>query len=107
MTNYDNTDRGVLFKNDRKASENHPDYKGSINVAGEEFWLSAWIKEGGKGKFMSLSIQPKEAQQRPQSSRGGGPVQRQAPQRRPAQNDSFNDDFADDDIPFISSRSAW
>jgi hypothetical protein len=60
---YDNNNRGVLFKNDRKESDKHPDYKGNINVAGVEFWLSAWIKDGAKGKFMSLSIQPKEAQQ--------------------------------------------
>jgi hypothetical protein len=63
MADYDNTNRGVLFKNDRKESEKHPDYKGNINVNGVEFWLSAWIKDGAKGKFMSLSIQPKEAQQ--------------------------------------------
>lgn len=67
MTEYDNTNRGALFKNDRKESANHPDYRGSINVNGTEFWLSAWIKEGQKGKFMSLSVQPKEQQstQRP------------------------------------------
>lgn len=57
---YDNTDRGVLFKNDRKESDNHPDYKGSINVGGVEFWLSAWIKQGQKGKYMSLSVKVKE-----------------------------------------------
>lgn len=60
MTQYDNQNRGVLFKNDRKEQDNHPDYKGSINVDGTEFWLSAWIKEGQKGKFMSLSIKPKD-----------------------------------------------
>lgn len=63
MTQYDNTNRGVLFKNDRKESDKHPDYKGNVNVDGVEFWLSAWIKDGAKGKFMSLSIQPKETQQ--------------------------------------------
>ena len=59
---YDNTNRGVLFKNDRKETERHPEYKGSINVDGQEFWLSAWVKDGKSGKFMSLSIQPKNDQ---------------------------------------------
>jgi hypothetical protein len=58
---YDNTDRGALFKNDRKETDNHPDYNGSINVGGTDYWLSAWIKEGKSGKFMSLSVKPKEA----------------------------------------------
>ncbi len=64
MTEYDNTNRGVLFKNQRKESDKHPDYTGNINVDGTEFWLSAWIKDGAKGKFMSLSIKPKDEQQK-------------------------------------------
>jgi hypothetical protein len=65
MSNYDNTNSGVLFKNDRKESAKHPDYQGNINVDGVEFWLSAWIKEGQKGKFMSLSVKKKEAAPKP------------------------------------------
>jgi len=53
---YDNTNRGVLFKNDRKENEKHPDYRGTINVDGHDFEISAWIKDGKKGKFMSLSV---------------------------------------------------
>jgi uncharacterized protein (DUF736 family) len=61
MPQYDNTNRGALFKNDDKESDNHPDYKGNINVGGKEFYLSAWIKESKAGKkYMSLSVQPKD-----------------------------------------------
>ena len=47
---------GSLFKNDRKTTDNHPDYNGTIMVNGKEHWLSAWVKEGQKGKFFSVSI---------------------------------------------------
>jgi hypothetical protein len=51
---------GVLFKNDKKESEKHPDYKGNLTVNGQDFWLSAWIKEGKGGKFMGLALSPKD-----------------------------------------------
>jgi hypothetical protein len=53
---------GVLFKNDKKDTEKHPDYKGNIMVDGQEYWLSAWIKEGKMGKFMGLAVSPRDAQ---------------------------------------------
>lgn len=57
---YDNS--GALFKNDEKTEDNPnwADYRGSLTVDGTEYWLSAWIKEGKSGKFMSLSVKPKE-----------------------------------------------
>jgi hypothetical protein len=62
MTEYDNSNRGALFKNDRKEKETHPDYKGSLNVGGVDYWLSSWISKSKAGAtYMSLSIQPKEA----------------------------------------------
>jgi hypothetical protein len=57
---YDNSNAGALFKNSEKENENHPDYRGSINVAGVEFWISGWLKTSKKGlKFMSLAVKPK------------------------------------------------
>jgi len=58
MSKYPNS--GVLFKNDKQGNESRPDYQGSAEVAGEEYWLSAWIKQGDRGKFLSLSFKPKQ-----------------------------------------------
>lgn len=51
---------GILFRNDKKTQDSHPDYKGRARIKGVDYWLSAWIKEGERGKFMSLSFQPAE-----------------------------------------------
>tara|TARA_R110000772_G_scaffold145504_1_gene255461 strand:- start:15934 stop:16188 length:255 start_codon:yes stop_codon:yes gene_type:complete len=64
MADYDNRLSGAIFKNDKGDNPKRPDYKGSYTDGdGNEFWVSAWIKDSQKGdKFMSLSMQPKEAQ---------------------------------------------
>lgn len=47
---------GSIFKNDRKETSNQPDYTGSMKgLDGEMYWISAWIKDGKKGKFLSIS----------------------------------------------------
>jgi uncharacterized protein (DUF736 family) len=64
MSEFDDTNRGVLFKNDRKETEKHPDLSGTININGVDHWLNAWSKVSQNGKkFISLSIgKPKEVQ---------------------------------------------
>lgn len=64
MPEYDNELTGVLFKNDRKESEKHPDYKGSCEIDHREFWISCWLKnrKDGSGKFMSLAFTLKDGQ---------------------------------------------
>jgi uncharacterized protein (DUF736 family) len=58
---YDDTNRGALFKNDKKETDRHPDYRGSLNVNGTDFWISAWLKESKNGvKYMSLSVTAKD-----------------------------------------------
>jgi hypothetical protein len=49
-----------LFRSDKKDNDRAPDYKGNITVNGQDYWLSAWIKEGKSGKFMGLAVSPKE-----------------------------------------------
>jgi uncharacterized protein (DUF736 family) len=54
---YDNTNTAVIFKNNKKENEKHPDYRGTINVDGRELEISLWIKDGKAGKFFSGKIQ--------------------------------------------------
>ena len=70
---YDNTNRGAIWKNDRKETENHPDFKGSINVDGKDYWLSCWKRKpdaNPNSPALSLSVTPKEAVAKPQPAAG-------------------------------------
>jgi hypothetical protein len=100
MTDFDRTNTGAIFKNDMEGkSDKAPGYGGSINVEGVEYWVSAWVKDGKKGKFFSLAIKPKEERQ--ESTR--------APKRndKPAAGGGSFD--PEDDIPFapLSKRTHW
>jgi hypothetical protein len=107
MTTYDNTNRGVLFDNDRKETDSHPDMTGSININGVDHWFSGWWKDGSKGEFLSLSIGKPKDQQARQPVQQSAPARRgnrpsaaaSAPARAPARQSSGFDDM-DDDIPF-------
>jgi hypothetical protein len=60
MTQYDNRNRGALFKNAEKQDPKHADYNGNINVDGVEYWLNAWIRESKNGtKYLSVSVKAK------------------------------------------------
>ncbi len=59
MAEYDNNLTGVLFKNDKGDNEKRPDYKGSAEIEGVQYWVSAWIRDGAKGKFMSMKYERK------------------------------------------------
>ena len=61
--NYGNTNRGQIWPNDRKEKDAQPDFKGSLNIKGEEFWISAWKQKGGANSdimSLSFSVRPKE-----------------------------------------------
>lgn len=57
MAEFDNTNTGVLFKNNKGDNPKRPDYTGKINIAGKEYRLACWIKTGQSGKnFLSLTV---------------------------------------------------
>lgn len=56
-----NDNRGRLSRNERKDKETHPDMKGSATINGVDYWISGWTKENERGKWLSLSFEPKQA----------------------------------------------
>ena len=106
MTTYENANRGILARNDKQGNESRPDYRGSINVAGVEYWISGWLREGREGtklegqKYMSLSVQPKDASYPAAAAPAPAPVASPSPDapRRPSQ--------AEQDARAIAERRA-
>lgn len=79
---YDDSNKGVLFREKEKKSDSHPDFKGSINVEGTDYWLSGWVNESKAGqKYFKLSVSPKEG----------------APKVKPS---APTHEFLSEDIPF-------
>lgn len=58
---------GSLSKNTRKEKPSHADYNGSIVIEGRKFWLNGWVKDGEKGKFLSLSARAADEDAKPKS----------------------------------------
>lgn len=63
---FDDTNRGVLFTNDKGDNENRPDYTGNLAINPDDFQagtdglvrirLAAWMKESPKvGAYLSIS----------------------------------------------------
>jgi hypothetical protein len=62
MADYDNTNRGALFKNKRKEQPTHADWTGRANAEGKDFYINAWTKEKDGEKYLSFSLKPVVAQ---------------------------------------------
>ena len=69
MTEYDNNMTGVLFLNDRKETDKHPDRKGSAEIDGKQYWVSGWDKNTSKGETISLKFTAKDAVQKSSAPR--------------------------------------
>jgi hypothetical protein len=90
---YDNTNSGMMAWNENRKTDKHPEFSGSINVEGTDYWLSAWVNEGKPGgkmegkKYFSIKINRKDGGQ---SSGGGGGIQRM---ERPSYGNLESDDI--------------
>ncbi len=61
MTEYDNELRGVLFPEEEKKSDRHPDFTGSVTVDGVDYRIAAWKRRSKAEKpFLSLTLTEKE-----------------------------------------------
>jgi hypothetical protein len=68
----------TLFKNDKGDNPKRPDYTGNgLDLAGKRIKVSAWIKQGGKGKFMSCRFQEMTAGE-PAMTKAAGPAPKES-----------------------------
>jgi hypothetical protein len=56
MPDFDNTNKGVAFKNDYKTEDKHPYYKGKGNFNGVDFDIAVWKRTSAKGDFLSIAF---------------------------------------------------
>lgn len=117
---YDNTNKGAIWGNKDKQSDKHPDFKGSINIDGVEYWLSGWKRDpqgnpnapavkfsvqrkedvhaqGMQQASQSFQAPPQQQQQPPQNQGFQQGPNAQQPVQSPPQNGGFDDP---DSIPF-------
>ncbi len=75
---------GSLFQNDRAEKDKAPNMKGSINIEGKLFYLSAWtnISKNDKKKYLSILATPV--------------VKTEQPAEQPAEQENIKDE----DLPF-------
>ena len=100
MADFDNTNRGVLFVNDRKEpGSSKPDRTGTLNVDGVEYFLDGWIKKSQSGaSFLSVSVKRKDKQ--PGQSVPSAPRQQQRAAAPAPAADTGGWDDMNDSVPF-------
>jgi len=73
---------GIMSRDKNRKSDKHPEFTGSAEIDGREYWLSAYVNENENGKYFKISFKPKD-----QQSGGGGQSRGRSQQN-------------DDDMPF-------
>lgn len=65
---------GVLFKNEDRKTDNHPNARGKAMIGGVMYYVDAWTKEGKNGKFQSLSFKRIEQAEAPKKPIASGSI---------------------------------
>lgn len=81
MTQYDDTNKGAIWKNDKRETDKHPHFTGQANVDGVEYWVSAWKRDADaneKAPALRFAFKPKDEK---------------AAKPKPKQADDFDDDI--------------
>ena len=74
MNQYDNSNKGGIWKNDKRDSDTQPHFKGNAEVGGVQYWVSGWLRNpdgNPQAPSMKFSFTAKENQphtQPPQQS---------------------------------------
>jgi hypothetical protein len=105
MAEYDNSNSGAIFVNDRRTKPNHPNFKGSCTIRtpdGElvEYWVSGWEKSGKKGPFVSLAFEQKEKEEKTVSSGQSSFLSGGTKAEEPAKPKTTIQEDLSDDLPF-------
>ncbi len=89
MADYDNRDRGALFKNDKRGNDKAPDYTGNYTTPDNQTRrIAAWITTSKAGQtYLALKMSDPQPRQQPAQ-------ETQQPQQQQPQQDYL------DDIPF-------
>jgi hypothetical protein len=90
---------GSLFKNDYKKTAAQPDYTGNGMFNGIEGKISAWLKDGQRGKYMSLAFTPKDEMGERASAPKATSSQSKTMTKAPVKREEIEDEI-DDEIPF-------
>lgn len=98
---YENRDNsGSIFKNEYKRTSAQPDYTGNGMFNGVQGKLSAWLKDGKKGKYLSLAFTPNdelgESASAPKAPSSPSKTMTKAPVKREVIEEDEDEDF----IPF-------
>lgn len=81
---YDNNNKGVLFPEQEKETDKHPDFTGNINVNGKDYRLAGWKRQTKTGgHFLSLAVSEKRVSE-----------------SKSVPKDITDEDISLDDIPF-------